>query len=349
MKASVILPVFNACDRVERAIRSVTDTPPDFAYEILAVDDGSTDSTPAVLERLAAEIPALRVIRQENAGPAAARDRGVAEATGDYLLFCDSDDVFSPGAVQTAVNAAERHEAALLIFGYTLVQGDGRFPYHAPETDLTAPEGWKRNLSALYAANLLSQVWGKVFARSLITENALSFPRTMWGEDRLFLFSVLEKAPRAWVIPDCLYDYVQTKGSLISRFVPEKAEICAGIHRGILGLARDFGADAPEDGAIFSYMYCKSLISSFVSLFDGSCPLSHREKRAYIRAALAQPELRRVSRFPDQAGLSFRILARVLLSRLVTPNLIAAWGVHFAAGRMPGTFRKAKHAYNKGE
>ncbi|MBR3837241.1 MAG: glycosyltransferase family 2 protein [Clostridia bacterium] len=349
MKASIIIPAYNAEGFIEGALRSVTQTPPPFDYEILVVDDGSTDGTGALLERLSGELPSLRILRRENAGPAAARNTALREARGDYILFCDSDDTFTPHAVEQAVTLCEEKSADLLIFGFNVVQKGESIPYHHKAAELFSKEALGEALASLYRANMLNQVWGKVFSRRLISENHLQFPQELWGEDRLFFFSILEKAERVAVSPLCLYNYVQQEGSLISRFLPEKPQVCRKIHLRILALAESLGKIEPQSEEVYSYMYLKSLLSAFSTLFSPSCSLSFREKRQYVKEALLQKELGEIRRLPRDAGLSFKILSKILFTRSATLNLAAAWGIHSLSRLSPALFRKAKHAYNKKE
>jgi GT2 family glycosyltransferase len=97
---TVLVPAYNAEQTIEQAIRSVlAQTTPSF--EVIAVDDGSTDATPAVLERLAAEERRIKAIRQPNAGPSAARNAAIDRAAGAYLTFLDSDDLLMPRYLET--------------------------------------------------------------------------------------------------------------------------------------------------------------------------------------------------------------------------------------------------------
>jgi hypothetical protein len=300
-----------------------------------------------VLEDLKERVPALRILRQENAGPAAARNRGMAEAKGEYLLFLDSDDAFVEGGFAQSVRAMEESGGSLLIFGFSLVQGERASPYRYQRALLSAPEDYGAHLGPLYSSNLLNQVWGKVFRREML--EGLSFPREMWGEDRLFLFSVLEKASRVLVIPDVLYEYIQKEGSLISRFLPEKPALCRRIHAGIRSLARKKGVPEGAAEKHWNYMYLKSLFSCLSGLFSPTCPYRLREKRSYVKEILSQKEISEANEFPSEAGRAFLALTHVLKSGCVTACLAAAWGVHTASCILPDFVRKAKHAYNKKE
>lgn len=99
MKLSVVIATYNRAPILEKALRSLfVQTSKNF--EILVVDDGSTDETPELLARLEAESPLLRHVRIENSGRSIARNVGIQEARGEYILFLDSDVVVIPNFVQ---------------------------------------------------------------------------------------------------------------------------------------------------------------------------------------------------------------------------------------------------------
>ncbi len=112
---SVILPVFNGERFLEEAIRSVyaQDTDP---IELLVIDDGSTDSSSEIVRTVA---PDARVIEQENAGPAAARNRGLSEASGEYLAFIDADDLWTPNKLSRQLRLLTDDEAVDMTLGLT--------------------------------------------------------------------------------------------------------------------------------------------------------------------------------------------------------------------------------------
>ncbi len=124
---SVVIPAYNRAGSIGRAVASVGGKP-DGSYELIVVDDGSTDDT-VTRAREAVEIhhgTAGRVVVQENGGPGAARNRGAAEASGDYLAFLDSDDFWLPGTLQTCLDALREGEAPALVFLQTVDIAEGQ-------------------------------------------------------------------------------------------------------------------------------------------------------------------------------------------------------------------------------
>lgn len=127
-RISVIIPVHNAESYIDACVRSVL-AQGDAALEILLVNDGSTDGSDAICRRLAAEAPTIRYLVQENAGVSAARNAGLAAATGDWILFVDADDLLLPGAIATMrQNMTSHHGMIYYNYRQTLEVGQETAP-----------------------------------------------------------------------------------------------------------------------------------------------------------------------------------------------------------------------------
>src|SRR5215472_1245425 len=113
VRVSVIIPVYNGARTIARAIDSARDQRFEGQYEVIVVDDGSTDGTARILERYGTQV---RILTQENHGPAAARNAGASLAHGEYLAFLDADDAFMPYKLAATVPVLDQVSAAVLVF-----------------------------------------------------------------------------------------------------------------------------------------------------------------------------------------------------------------------------------------
>ena len=121
---SVVMPVYNRAHLVERAVRSALEQS-ETDLEVIVVDDGSTDGTAQVVEAI--EDPRVILVRQANAGHAAARNQGIQRARGEYVAFLDSDDEYLPGALATIRRAFEDEpHAGFALMGKRMVTDDSR-------------------------------------------------------------------------------------------------------------------------------------------------------------------------------------------------------------------------------
>lgn len=144
MKLSIIVPIYNVAPYLRKCVDSLLGQ--DISdYEIILVDDGSTDDSGTIADEIVKEAignrqwaidnetnrPTLRVIHQSNAGLSAARNTGIAAATGEYIMFVDSDDYLQPNTLGTLLEQAERDNLDVLRFRYQNVResGDAFAPY----------------------------------------------------------------------------------------------------------------------------------------------------------------------------------------------------------------------------
>lgn len=134
IRISVIIPAYNYARSLRRAAESVI-AQLDSRTELLIIDDGSTDETPDVLEGLARDYPGqLRSIRQVNSGLAAVRNKGIALAGGDYLVFLDADDEMVGGSLSKLLeHITENPAARMVIGGHFSIHDSGRIDEHRPD------------------------------------------------------------------------------------------------------------------------------------------------------------------------------------------------------------------------
>lgn len=232
MYFSIICPVYNAEHFLPTCLHSVQGQ--SFSdWELLLVDDGSTDGSAALLAAEAAADPRLRLLRQENMGQLWARRTGIAAARGEYLLFLDSDDHLAPGCLERLHRELTAQPTDLLLYtGAILMDGreTGRFAGHLlPEARELSPRWLRERLLSTHELNSLCL---KVFRRTLFAGDGTDygpFRGRCCGEDKAQLLYPVTRARRIRYIPDALYCYEHRPDSVMHTCQPED------IHRMLSG------------------------------------------------------------------------------------------------------------------
>ena len=338
-RAAVIMPAYNAAATVERTVRTVLNQSMGDLL-LIVVDDGSTDETASILARLQKEDARVLPVTVENGGPARARNIGLdaVPAGTEFLMFCDADDLLAPDALEYAVENGG--DADLVLMGFAIVQPDGsENRYFEPAARYT-PDTLGAALGRLYKANLLNQVWGKLFRVDLVLGNALRFQDWRWGEDRLFIYDCLERAASVAVLPECKYRYIMYPGeSLITRYYNRKLHVCVLSDERMEALCCRF---AVEDERDFRYMFMKSVFSCLTTLFAPTCTLTKAEKRAEIRRTLENGRVQARSR-DVFGGAAVQALCAVIRTKNVALNY-AVFALVAKTGELaPELFTKLKH------
>ena len=212
-KASVIVPVYKVEEYLEKCVQSIlAQTERDF--ELILVDDGSPDRCGALCDSLAQTDPRIRVIHQENQGLGGARNTGIREARGDWLLLVDSDDWIEPKILEKAMEAGLREEADLVMFAFRTVDEQGRelgvFREDMPKERGIALQEHKEALLTAPCA------WNKLYRRSFFQGTGLAYPPRVWYEDLRTSPKLMAKAGRMVFLDGVGYNYLQRQGSIMN-------------------------------------------------------------------------------------------------------------------------------------
>ena len=218
MKLSIIIPVYNTEDYLAACLDSVIyDNLHD--YEIIIVNDGSTDSSPVIASEYLKKYPNLiRVINKENGGLGDARNYGINAAAGDYLLFLDSDDKLAPNAVVEILDELQS-EFDICIFDLQQVNIDGDI------IGVINGSGKSGIFSLNDYPELLFQppaACNKIIRRSLFQDNNISFPARLWFEDLYTIPKLYPIAQKIKYIDKKWYLYLMRSGSITNSKNPQR-------------------------------------------------------------------------------------------------------------------------------
>ncbi len=214
MKYSVIIPAYNCEDTIANTVKSIFNSGLN-DFEILIVNDGSKDNTKDVCDKLAQIYSEVICIHKENGGVSSARNRGIDEAKGEYILFMDSDDTYEANGFKKTCELFEKHKPDLLIFGLSFDYYKNDFVYRNdilayPTEGVLEPKQWSEDFSNLFDCNALSSACNKIFNTRIIKENKLYFNQDVFlMEDFLFVLGYLKHTKNILFVKDALYHYHQ--------------------------------------------------------------------------------------------------------------------------------------------
>lgn len=214
---SIIVPIYNAEKYLARCVGSViAQTFPN--WELLLIDDGSTDKSGYICDAYAQQDWRIRVVHQPNGGVSAARNRGVQLAQGKYILFVDSDDHMLPTMCETMVKALESTESDCVVCGTTETSGG----YWRPTANRSYTlEELRADMPSLLQTELLSPPWNKIYKREKIRhlfQEDISF-----GEDFIFVLHYLENCQKITFITDSpFYHEKGNEHSLVLKVHPTR-------------------------------------------------------------------------------------------------------------------------------
>lgn len=272
---SIIVPVWNAGTYLDACVGSLcSQTYP--KLDIILVDDGSTDGSSERCDAAAKRDQRVRVIHQTCKGVSAARNTGLDAATGEYVLFVDSDDQLRADAVMGAVRCARDYSADMVVCGYDVVEelddgstvSRGSRSVHQEEmldTNQRHEKNVANRICALDNDELLYQCWGKLYRRAAIGDLRFACDIAL-GEDTVFVLALLAHGVRMVCSPQCSYLYLQHANSLVRGFRPGKARDLEYSH----GRYLTFYQDMPISSAYRHGLYLRLANDALWAVYDAS-------------------------------------------------------------------------------
>ncbi len=239
-KLSIIIPVYNAEEYLDRCLESIFEQ--SFpSYEVILVDDGSTDSSSLICDRYSATDSRFRTVHKPNGGVSSARNAGLNLAKGEYLMFVDSDDALLPDALERMMEGVVDED--VIIGGYTAFIGGIPGKEVLPKKTCSYKgEGMNSFFEDNVRKNceMLDAPWSKMFRRKAVGD--LRFCEDLsYAEDKLFVFSFLAICKSAHTCDVPVYAYHIRSGSLgsdivsdrhlmqLRRFLPRYADVLSAL------------------------------------------------------------------------------------------------------------------------
>ncbi len=211
---SVVIPLYNTEKYIEETMQSILDQ----TYkniEIVIVDDGSKDQSPSIVKNLAEKYPGqVKYVHQKNQGVSVARNTGIENASGEYVAFLDSDDLWHPTKIEKQVESMHKNEMDACYCGYmNFYEETGEKVEHT--TNFVKGDMTKAFLTHQVVAQ--TSTW--IFKRSIVIDHNIRFtPGCSWGEDLEFLFKLMSVTNVCYVDEYLTYYRILSEGNLSSKY-----------------------------------------------------------------------------------------------------------------------------------
>ena len=294
MKISIIVPIFNTEKYLAKCLDSIINQ----TYsniEIILVDDGSSDSSGIICDEYALKDSRIIFVHKENGGVSSARNTGLDIATGDYIMFVDSDDYVEPQFCEIPLLMAFEKKVDIVSFGYFRIVSNGRRIEKKTKDprEISSSEGIFQLISKKDVIHNL--LWNKIFKRQLFSD--VRFPIGKSYEDNAVIYLLFHKAKKIFVSDSLLYNYLfrdtsitadwNKPKSIIDRFTiwldrlafvkkyyPENVEVQISqlATEAIIGLVRLTGKAQYKKTVTFNFQKVTVLIENHTVIFPYTPP-----------------------------------------------------------------------------
>lgn len=268
--------------------------------EIILVDDGSTDGTAKICDKISQIDSRVRVFHKENGGLGSARNVAIDNARGDFLYFFDVDDSIEPNLIEDNVHMAQEKKADLIIFGYY-----ARYSNEQTEEAITLNEHeihTNEKLKEVYAKELLwlkhgnGFAWNKFYRRSFIEQYKFRFGNQRIQQDEPFNMQLYLHLDNVYICPKAYYHYVlYVNSNAGSRYLPDKADIITDIYHRFMDFYYSWNLN---DERVLNYIQQRFITGIFGvvtwNFYHKDCHMSKKEKTEIISSILDDQDVKSV-------------------------------------------------------
>lgn len=275
IKFSVIIPIYNVEKYLTECLESVINQSY-FNYEIICVNDASTDDSYDVLLRYAQEYDKIKVINNsQNRGLSYSRNIGLEHAQGEYIWFVDSDDYIAENALQIIADRLEANEVDILNFNYEEIVDESLASEWKPKATVKLMEmdcvetGQNWFCENMKNHTMIVTSWSKVFRKQFLHDNNLTFYEGLLHEDVLFLVQAIIPAESVSNLPQSLYMYRQRAQSITKMMTEKRMDSYVVIINELLTIWKRKGLKEGMDEALRAYIIerCLPLLQQYMFYF----------------------------------------------------------------------------------
>lgn len=303
---SIIVPVYQVEKYISECIESIlAQTFTDF--ELILVDDGSTDNSGKICDEYAEKDKRIRVFHQKNYGVSAARNNGIANASGNYICFVDADDRVENTMLRHCISCIKENDADILRHGHiTELWKDGKC---VNQEKVSAP-AFAKALTHIEIAEKMEQFWQNCsnyavnyFFKKELIEN-IEFPNIKVSEDHIFVLEALGKCEKICFLSEEPYHYCMRMGSCSNRWQETGIECQLNMVSACHSFMENFGIKGQEKTKLLSNLVLNTYSYAIYLLCFPECSLSFKEKSLKIASVRKALQLDRYIPYAQYGNLS---------------------------------------------
>lgn len=334
MRYSVIVPLYNAESTIKACIESVLNqTYKDF--ELIIVDDGSTDNGGKLCDEYAKNFDNVKVFHVENGGAGNARNLGISLSNGEYLLFLDSDDEWE----NSLLESVKGYTSDVITFGYQISYGQKVLTKKIIEES--------EEFNVLNAVKILENqgafnvVWNKVYKSEIL--KAISFPQENSCEDLIYNCRVFKNIKSVTMLSNVLYVYNRKEDiTLANRYDKRLSENILKANEERLSLYNEIGFVGEEAEKIFALKYIGYEFSKIPNIFRKNNGLKTKEKFSELKKIIKNKESKTYFKKVKIQGFYKKLLKFHVLTKTVLLSYINFSIMFFIRNNMTGLYKKIR-------
>lgn len=314
-------------------------------WELILVDDGSTDGTSAFCDNEAARDPRVKVIHKENGGLGSARNAGLEAATGEYICGFDVDDHLEPNMLEYCVQEMDSRDVDVMMFSFRALTPALNLSQdvHLIETVIDGQDDLRRYYidRLLLVPNGNGFFWNKCYRRTFLEANKLRFGDERIQQDEIFNIKMLQCVKSCYLSPEILYNYyIFESGNNRSRFIPNRFEIYKSVYNAFRCLQKEWNLN---DNRLDDYLYRRLFVGMNVTLrfnlMHPDCNWSKNRKKQEIERVMNDGDVRSAVSYVEKLGLG--IEDRLFLKAFRNSNILFVTSLNY----LFFCLRYAKHLF----
>lgn len=298
-KISVIVPIYNAEKYIDRCMKSIYDqTFKD--YEIILVNDGSTDSSDEICRRYQALDDRITYIKKENEGAGSARNKGIEVAKGEYLAFPDVDDWFEPEMYEELYDLAKQGDYDVVFSGANFYSQAGVELAYSRSVNCeavaykTKDECRAKVMTFFPTSTIFDVPWNKLYKRSVAIDNGVRFSDTRRCQDAMFNIDFYNYIESAASVSKAYYNYIENTATTTNRKFPKNyIDINVAYFDKLIGILASWGIYGGDIKRHYDTSFVIAVYETAGMFENPVWNLSKEEQKQYVTEALTREDIQK--------------------------------------------------------